>query len=349
MENTLKLHCPGFIGDSVNAVIFSYVSCSSIQEIFYCLFRVMMVDEQAEKIFALLDLPPAPLLHILCFLPHSSLLPVAASCKFLHATVQNSPILWRRLTLSPSLLMSSTATQSFIDVLRKHGSSVRAVKVKDTEEKGMLQQQLLAFLAASCPSLVHISLPRTYSFRSTNQLRLLVNSFPYLRSLIIKWYGYDSGSEGIEQLAKLRSLEHLHLVFDNSRKSQEKLSAVFTALKRLRKVTIVAGNWDDISRPVTAIFMEALVNSNPDLREICTDSWLGGVNVSEKDKVNLKMKGIEFHEEVFISDSDIDSEEESEVEDEEDSDEDSVISPSLNDSSEEESSGEESSEDEAEG
>ena len=243
--------------------------------------------------------------------------------------------------------MSSTATQSFIDVLRKHGSSVRAVKVKDTEEKGMLQQQLLAFLAASCPSLVHISLPRTYSFRSTNQLRLLVNSFPYLRSLIIKWY--DSGSEGIEQLAKLSSLEHLHLAFINDRKSQEKLSAVFTALKRLRKVTIVAGNWDDISRPVTAIFMEALVNSNPDLREICTDSWLGGVNVSEKDKVNLKMKGIEFHEEVSFPDSDIDSEEEGEVEDEEDSDEDSVISPSLNDSSEEESSGEESSEDEAEG
>ena len=47
VENTLKLHCPGFIGDSVNAVIFPYVSCSSIQEIFYCLFRAMMADEQA--------------------------------------------------------------------------------------------------------------------------------------------------------------------------------------------------------------------------------------------------------------------------------------------------------------
>ena len=79
------------------------------------------------------------------------------------------------------------------------------------------------------------------------------------------------------------------------------------------------------------------------------DTWAGGVKVSEKDKVNLKMKGIEFHKEVRIPDSDDDSEEEGEVEDEEDSDEDSVISPSLNDSSEEESSGEESSEDEAEG
>ena len=77
------------------------------------------------------------------------------------------------------------------------------------------------------------------------------------------------------------------------------------------------------------------------------DTWAGGVKVSEKDKVNLKMKGIEFHKEVRIPDSDDDSEEEGEVEDEEDSDEDSVISPSLNDSSEEESSGEESSEDEA--
>ena len=148
--------------------------------------------------------------------------------------------------------------------------------------------------------------------------------------MIIKWY--DSGSEGIEQLAKLSSLEHLHLVFKNDRKSQEKLSAVFTALKRLRKVTIGAGIWDWVpfSRPVTAIFMEALVNSNPDLREICTDTWAGGVKVSEKDKVNLKMKGIEFHEEVFISDSDSESDSESEDEDEEDSDEDSVISPSLN-------------------
>ena len=97
-----------------------------------------------------------------------------------------------RLTLLPSMLMSSTATQSFIRVLRKHGSSVRAVKVKYTEEEEMLQnmQQLLAFLAASCPSLVHISLPyaRTYNFPPTNQLRLLVNSFPNLSSLIIKMY-----------------------------------------------------------------------------------------------------------------------------------------------------------------
>ena len=189
--------------------------------------------------FALLDLPSVPLLHILEFLPHSSLMPLAASCKFLHAIVHSSSNLWRRLNLLPSMLISPTATQSFIEVLRKHGSRVKAVKVKYTEEKGMLEnmQQLLAFLAASCPSLVHISLPylTTYKFPPTNQLRLLVNSFPNLRSLTIKMY---DTSKGIEQLAKLSSLEHLHLVFSNDRKSQEKLSTVFSSLKRLRKVTI---------------------------------------------------------------------------------------------------------------
>ena len=209
----------------------------------------MMVDEQAEPIFALLDLPAVPLLHTLRFLPHSSLMPVAASCKFLHVTVHNSSNLWWRLTLLPSMLMSSTATQSFIGVLGKHGSSVRAVKVKYTEEKGMLEnmQQLLAFLAASCPSLVHISLPylTTYNFPPTNQLRLLANSFPNLRSLTIKMY---ETSKGIEQLAKLSSLEHLYLVFSNDRKSQEKLSNVFSSLKRLRKVTIGAVSYDP-SRP----------------------------------------------------------------------------------------------------
>ena len=205
--------------------------------------------EQAEQIFPLLDLPSVPLLHALEFLPHSSLMPLAASCKSLHATVHNSSNLWRRLTLLPSMLTSSTATQSFIKMLRKHGSRVKAVKVKYTEEKGMLEnmQQLLAFLAASCPSLVHISLPylTTYKFPPTNQLRLLVNSFPNLRSLTIKMY---EGSKGIGQLAKLSSLEHLHLVFSNDRKSQEKISTVFSSLKRLRKVTIGSVCYDS-SRP----------------------------------------------------------------------------------------------------
>ena len=107
--------------------------------------------------------------------------------------------------------------------------------------------------------------------------------------------------------------------------------------------------------PVTAIFVKALINSNPDLKEIRTDTWEGGVKVSKEDKATLKMKGIEYHEEYAIPDSDIDSEEEGEVEDEENSDEDSDRSEDNSedsDSSEEEnseSSGEENSEDEIEG
>jgi len=310
--------------------------------------RVMPADEHGKEMFALLDLPTVPLLHILGFLPHPSLLPIAASCKSLHATVHSSSKLWRQLTLLPSMLMSSTTTQSFIGVLGKHGSRVRAVKVKYTEEKGMLEnmQQLLAFLAAFCPSLVHISLPylTTYNFPPTNQLRLLANSFPNLRSLTIKMY---EGSKGIEQLAKLSSLEHLHLVFSNDRKSQEKLSNVFASIKRLRKVTIGAVSFDP-SRPgpATAIFVKALVNSNPDLEEICTDTWEGGVKVSKKDKSTLKKKSIKHHEEDTIPDSDIESEEDGEIEDEEDSDDDSDSSEDHSedgDSSEEMRNSEESS------
>jgi len=204
-------------------------------------------------------------------------------------------------------------------------------------------QQLLAFLAASCPSLVHISLPylTAYNFPPTNQLRLLVNSFPKLKSLTIKMC---ETSKGLEQLAKLRSLEHLHLVFSNDRKSQEKLSIVFASLKRLRKVTIGAVSYHP-SRPgpASAIFVKALVSSNSDLKEICTDTWEGGVKVSKKDKSTLKKKGIRHHEEDTIPDSDIESEEEDEVDNEEDSDVDSD-SPD-----ETESSGAESSEDEIEG
>ena len=89
--------------------------------------------------------------------------------------------------------------------------------------------------------------------------------------------------------------------------------------------------------------MKALVSSNPDLKEICTDTWEGGVKVSKKDKSTLKKKGIRHHEEDTIPDSDIESEEEDEVDNEEDSDVDSD-SPD-----ETESSGAESSEDEIEG
>merc|ERR1719209_2245745 len=155
---------------------------------------------------------------------------------------------------------------------------------------------------------------------------------------------YDSTSKGIEQLANLSSLENLHLVFSNDRRSQEKLSSVFASLKRLRKVTIGAVSFDP-SRPgpVTAIFVKALVNSNPDLKEICTDTWEGGVKVSKKDKSMLKKKGIQHHEEDTIPDSDIESEQEDDVDDEEDSDVDSD-SPD-----ETQSSGAESSEDEIEG
>ena len=89
--------------------------------------------------------------------------------------------------------------------------------------------------------------------------------------------------------------------------------------------------------------MKALVSSNSDLKEICTDTWEGGVKVSKKDKSTLKKKGIRHHEEDTIPDSDIESEEEGEVDNEEDSDVDSD-SPD-----ETESSGAESSEDEIEG
>lgn len=228
--------------------------------------------------------------------------------------------------------------------------------MKYTEERGMLEnlQQLLAFLAASCPSLVHISLPYLTAFNHppTNQLRLLVNSFPNLRSLTIKMY--DSTSKGLEHLANLSSLENLHLVFTNDRKSQEKLSSVFASLKRLQRVTIGAVSFDPSRpRPVSAIFVKALVNSNPDLKEIYTDTWEGGVKVSKKDKSILKKKGIRHHEEDLIPDSDMETEEE---DDEEESDEDSDGSEDLSedsDSAEEENSesgGEEgSAEDEVEG
>ena len=75
------------------------------------------------------------------------------------------------------------------------------------------------------------------------------------------------------------------------------------------------------------------MNSNPNLKEVFTDTWEGGVKVSKKDKAIMKKKGIEHREEDSIPDSDIDSEE-SEVDDEEHSDENS-------DSSEEDSDDEE--------
>ena len=107
--------------------------------------------------------------------------------------------------------------------------------------------------------------------------------------------------------------------------------------------------------PVSAIFVKALVNSNPDLKEIYTDTWEGGVKVSKKDKSILKKKGIRHHEEDSIPDSDMETEEEDDVEDEEESDEDSDGSEDRSedsDSAEEENSesgGEEGSEDEVEG
>ena len=107
---------------------------------------------------------------------------------------------------------------------------------------------------------------------------------------------------------------------------------------------------------MTAIFVKALVNSNPDLKEIYTDTWEGGVKVSKKDKSILKKRGIQHHEEDSIPDSDMETEEEDDVEDEEESDEDSDGSEDRSedsDSAEEENSesgGEEgSAEDEVEG
>ena len=68
--------------------------------------------------------------------------------------------------------------------------------------------------------------------------------------------------------------------------------------------------------------MKVLIGSNPDLEVIFADTWAGGVKVSEEDKFLLKEKGIKFHEEYSIPDSDIESEDESGDEDEESSDED---------------------------
>ena len=70
--------------------------------------------------------------------------------------------------------------------------------------------------------------------------------------------------------------------------------------------------------------MKDLIGSNPDLEVIFADTWAGGVKVSEEDKFLLKEKGIKFHEEHSIPDSDIESEDESGDEDEESSDEDAV-------------------------
>ena len=92
--------------------------------------------------------------------------------------------------------------------------------------------------------------------------------------------------------------------------------------------------------------MKALVSSNPELKEICTDTWEGGVRVSQEDKSILKEKGIKHQEVYTIPDSDMESEEEDEVDDEADSDEDSDGSEEMENS---ESSGEESSEDDIEG
>ena len=104
-------------------------------------------------------------------------------------------------------------------------------------------QQLLAFLAASCPSINHVSLPylTTYDFPPTNQLKLLVSSFPHITSLTIKMY---DTSKGLEELAKLHKLKQLHLCFLNNRESQRKLRTVFSSLGELRKVTIGAASFD---------------------------------------------------------------------------------------------------------
>ena len=103
--------------------------------------------------------------------------------------------------------------------------------------------------------------------------------------------------------------------------------------------------------------MKVLVGSNPDLEVIFADTWEGGVKVSEEDKFLLKEKGIKFHEEHSIPDSDIESEDESGDEDEESIDEDAVNDAVVEEDSDEdldedsdsvensETSGEESFED----
>ena len=82
--------------------------------------------------------------------------------------------------------------------------------------------------------------------------------------------------------------------------------------------------------------MKVLIGSNPDLEVIFADTWAGGVKVSEEDKFLLKEKGIEFHEEHSIPDSDIESEDESGDEDEESSDEEEDSDEDLDEDSDEE-------------
>ena len=141
-----------------------------------------------EEVIALLDLPFVPLFHVLGLLPHTFLLPLAASCKHLHTIVHSSPSLWRRLLLKPSMLTCTGATQSFILALKKHGNSVTAVKVKYSEEDGYFEhmQQLLAFVAASCPAVNHVSLPylTTYDFP------------PKLRKVTIGAGGFHTSTPG---------------------------------------------------------------------------------------------------------------------------------------------------------
>ena len=170
----------------------------------------------------LLLIPFTPLLRLLQFLPHSSLLPLAASCSFLHSTIHSSPFLWSHLTLDPSMV--ATSPLSLIAMLREKGEHVRRVKIKFCGDPDMLNNIIIAFLVSFCAKLEHLAFSYLHSPHQSNPLQLLANSCPQLTSLKIKAF---ADHEGLEQISKLSNLICLFLFIKNDERSQSKIAEVF--------------------------------------------------------------------------------------------------------------------------
>jgi hypothetical protein len=266
-----------------------------------------------EKGFPLLLLPSELLLHFLRLLPHTALLPLAGSCSFLHSTVHSSASLWRALALRPAMAAGPATTQSLLAMLRGHGRHVEAVRMGYSENMANTQQ-VLAFVAATCPNLRHLAISCLYAEENTNPLRLIAASFPQLVSLKIK---HCESDKGIDQLGQFAKLTHLYIKITNDTRSQDHLTVAFRQLHSLRRVTVEAVGFYPEDLPSEAGFIRALVESNLSLEEVVTDTWEGGVRVSTKDKNLLKMKGIKFMEkEEFLDSSFEESGDESDEEDE---------------------------------
>ena len=98
---------------------------------------------ELEDVFALLDLPFVPLFHVLGLLPHTSLLPLAASCKYLHTIVHSSPSLWRRLLLKHRDMWPKMKFCISCDMIRKTPS------LKEGLSHALLFSNLLRIQAVS--------------------------------------------------------------------------------------------------------------------------------------------------------------------------------------------------------